>query len=307
MVGAWLTEALIALYGFAGLRDAMRLLYGLLDQFWDSVYPQPDDGDLEPRAAPLVWLMDADRGARLPNRIREIALLPNPQESFSWLFWKSRYPAPKGETEDEDTFARRKAEAQAREQRFESAASGADVAQVRVLYDDMQGAKSALADFDRIASERFGDLAPARVSSVRPWTNARSSCGAYSVTRAGSSKIHLVRRQARATVRRSRGRGRRRRPVGPSNRVTMLFVAWPKPQHSCGGPSRKPRTVADRSGHQLGSDALRSVIAGNDQRPDGAHPGWRTAGHSTRRRWISVPGLFTTEDQSITVGFHPAP
>ena len=156
MVGAWLTEALIALYGFAGLRDGMRLLYGLLDQFWDSVYPQPDDGDLEPRAAPLVWLMDADRGARLPNRIREIALLPDPEESFSWLYWKSRYPAPKGETEDDDAFARRKAEAQAREQRFESAASGANVDQVRVLYDDMQEAKS-----------RIGRLRPDRQRAFR--------------------------------------------------------------------------------------------------------------------------------------------
>lgn len=174
MVGAWLTEALIALYGFAGLRDGLRIIGGLLEQFWDGVYPLPDDGDLEPRAAPLVWLMDADRGARLPNRIREIPLLPHPEESFSWLYWKSRYPAPKGENEDEEAFARRKTLAEERERRFESAAASIEVQHMQSLLEDIQDAKSALGDFERVAEERLGDLAP----SGRAFRQALDECEA---------------------------------------------------------------------------------------------------------------------------------
>src|SRR5262245_47950369 len=51
-LAAWLTEALVQQHGFAGLRDGLKLIFGLCEQFWDGVYPLPDEGDLEVRAAP---------------------------------------------------------------------------------------------------------------------------------------------------------------------------------------------------------------------------------------------------------------
>jgi type VI secretion system protein ImpA len=161
MVAAWLTEALTALHGFAGIRDGLLLISGLLGQFWEHLFPEPDDGDLEPRVAPLIWLMDADRGARLPNRLRELRLLPHPDETLSWLYWKSRYAGPKGPVEDDEAFARRKAEAERREQVFEEAARAADLGHVQAIYDDIQAAKNALAEFDTCVNERFQALAPA--------------------------------------------------------------------------------------------------------------------------------------------------
>jgi type VI secretion system protein ImpA len=161
MVAAWLTEALTALYGFAGIRDGLLLLNGLLGQFWDHLYPEPDDGDLEPRVAPLIWLMDADRGARLPNRLRELRLLPHPEETLSWLYWKSRYAGPKGAAEDDEAFSRRKEEADRRERVFEEAARSADLNQVQAIYEDILAAKIALAEFDTQVNQRFQALAPA--------------------------------------------------------------------------------------------------------------------------------------------------
>ena len=75
MIAAWLTEALLAVHGFAGVRDGLLLIQGLLTRYWDEVFPLPDDGDLEPRVAPLVWLMDADRGAPLTEPLARNALL----------------------------------------------------------------------------------------------------------------------------------------------------------------------------------------------------------------------------------------
>src|SRR5262245_3325509 len=62
LLAARLTEALAKLHGFAGLRDGLHLLRELVDQLWDHLHPQIDEGDLEIRAGPLNWLDVADRG-----------------------------------------------------------------------------------------------------------------------------------------------------------------------------------------------------------------------------------------------------
>ncbi|MGA8200020.1 MAG: type VI secretion system ImpA family N-terminal domain-containing protein, partial [Candidatus Sulfotelmatobacter sp.] len=39
-LAAWLTEALLKQQGFAGLKDGLSLCFGLIDKFWDTVYPE---------------------------------------------------------------------------------------------------------------------------------------------------------------------------------------------------------------------------------------------------------------------------
>jgi type VI secretion system protein ImpA len=53
---AWLAEALVKLYGLAGLRDGLRLMRGLHEQFWDTIYPEMDEGDLDARANAVAWM-----------------------------------------------------------------------------------------------------------------------------------------------------------------------------------------------------------------------------------------------------------
>lgn len=54
-IGAWLSEALIKLHGFVGLRDSMKLLANLQDQFWDTLHPEIDEGDMSGRANAIAW------------------------------------------------------------------------------------------------------------------------------------------------------------------------------------------------------------------------------------------------------------
>jgi type VI secretion system protein ImpA len=49
-VAAWLAEALSNLHGFSGLHDGLRLMHGLVDRYWDTLFPEMDEGDLEARA-----------------------------------------------------------------------------------------------------------------------------------------------------------------------------------------------------------------------------------------------------------------
>lgn len=68
-VAAWLTEALAKEHGYAGLRDGLRLLRELQEQFWDSLHPQPEDGSFDNRSGVLEGL-----NSKLPVYIGEVAI-----------------------------------------------------------------------------------------------------------------------------------------------------------------------------------------------------------------------------------------
>lgn len=53
---AWLAEALVKAHGFGGLRDALALTRGLHELFWEGLYPEAEDGDLEWRANAVSWM-----------------------------------------------------------------------------------------------------------------------------------------------------------------------------------------------------------------------------------------------------------
>jgi type VI secretion system protein ImpA len=55
-IAAWLTEAWLKQKGFAGLKDGLGLCFGLIDKFWDTVYPELEDGDAQTRGAPLGFV-----------------------------------------------------------------------------------------------------------------------------------------------------------------------------------------------------------------------------------------------------------
>src|SRR3954470_8257720 len=55
-IAAWLSEAMVKLHGFAGLRDSLKILTGLQDKFWETLYPVIDEGDMESRANALSWV-----------------------------------------------------------------------------------------------------------------------------------------------------------------------------------------------------------------------------------------------------------
>ena len=94
MLAAWLTEALVHRHGFAGFRDGLKLINGLLENLWDGLYPRPDEGDLEPRAAPLVFLTMEGRGRACPKSLKDAPLTPDRDEIFSWSYWRARQPMP---------------------------------------------------------------------------------------------------------------------------------------------------------------------------------------------------------------------
>lgn len=53
---AWLTEAITKQHGFPGLRDGVKLLREIEETFWETCYPEIDEGDMEGRANAIGWV-----------------------------------------------------------------------------------------------------------------------------------------------------------------------------------------------------------------------------------------------------------
>ena len=79
-LAVWLSEALLKREGIRGFSEGLRLCHGLLDKFWDTLYPELEDGDAEQRAAPLDWL-----GSRLIVGIKSVPLC---RDGYNFLQYK---------------------------------------------------------------------------------------------------------------------------------------------------------------------------------------------------------------------------
>ena len=83
-IAAWMTEALARKRGLPGLRDGLILVRELQERFWDTYYPNIEDGDLDSRVGPFLFLDKA-----LPLVIRSVPLTAwLGEEKYSFLRWK---------------------------------------------------------------------------------------------------------------------------------------------------------------------------------------------------------------------------
>jgi type VI secretion system protein ImpA len=87
-VAAWLLEAWLHLYGFAGVREGLWLLAALCESFWDELYPRldGDDGGAGARTAPVEWVNE-----KLPLRLKQVPVTApqaNDVAPYSYADWE---------------------------------------------------------------------------------------------------------------------------------------------------------------------------------------------------------------------------
>ena len=87
-VAAWLAEALVRSRGFAGLADGFRACTILVENFWDTLHPNPDPEDDDEgegliRVAALAGLNGLDSRGTLIGPILSVALVDS-QETGNW-------------------------------------------------------------------------------------------------------------------------------------------------------------------------------------------------------------------------------
>lgn len=83
-VAAWITEAALKLHGYAGLRDALELSKGLIEQYWEQLYPLPDEDGIETRVYPLAGLNGEDGSGTLILPLKNVALSEDGDHPFTF-------------------------------------------------------------------------------------------------------------------------------------------------------------------------------------------------------------------------------
>jgi type VI secretion system protein ImpA len=155
-VGAWLTEALLKREAFGGLRTGLELLGALQVEFWEYLYPEIEDGDLEFRAAPLEWVAQY-----LEASVRMVPITPNGKTIFDY-----RESRALGYEQDADSYEKREAREAAiaagklSAEAFDEAFDAVPKSWYKQLIADIDGAIAATDALDMVGQEKFGDLAP---------------------------------------------------------------------------------------------------------------------------------------------------
>jgi type VI secretion system protein ImpA len=165
-IAAWLTEALIRKEGFSGLAAGLKLLLGLLQGYWENVYPVIEEGDLEFRGAPLQFLND-----KVSSSLKEVPLTdPSATPGYSWLKWQeSREVGAESDTltrqggVDESKKKRREeliAEKKLTAEEFDSAVARTSKAFYQSLVEDLTQSRKTFQNLDRLVEEKFGSQGP---------------------------------------------------------------------------------------------------------------------------------------------------
>lgn len=89
-IACWYTEALIRKAGFSGLRDGFSLIRQLIEVYWDSIYPLPDDDGIATRLAALTGLNGegAEGVLIVPIRTTNITEIGKSERPFSYWQYK---------------------------------------------------------------------------------------------------------------------------------------------------------------------------------------------------------------------------
>jgi type VI secretion system protein ImpA len=172
----WLVEGLVKRNGFIGLRDGLRVLRRLHEQFWDSFYPLIEDGDVEFRSGRLEALNKV-----LPMAIKGIGLI-HPPGGPVYGYWHYK------EAQDVENLRRGAAsDAEKRRQlsealeegklesdKFEKAAAATPLTHCSALLDQISQAWEEFGLFDKVLEEKYGENAP----SLRQIKDAIAECRA---------------------------------------------------------------------------------------------------------------------------------
>jgi len=155
-LAAWLTDALLRTEGFGGLKQGLELLRGLVGTFWETLYPQLEDGDAELRATPLEWV-----GSSL---VLPLQMAPVNKARHGWLeYTESRKIGYEEQADTEEKKAvRTKALGQGKtapedfDKSFNETPKAFYVSTEAVL-DECNATLQAL---DALCREKFGDISP---------------------------------------------------------------------------------------------------------------------------------------------------
>ncbi|MFT7185000.1 MAG: type VI secretion system protein ImpA [Pseudohongiellaceae bacterium] len=94
-VATWFAEASLKLHGYTGLRAAFSLNEGLVENFFDNIYPLPDEDGIETRVYPLIGLNGEDGSGTLILPLKNAPLSESDDTPFTYNLYSRCIEAEK--------------------------------------------------------------------------------------------------------------------------------------------------------------------------------------------------------------------
>jgi type VI secretion system protein ImpA len=158
-LAVWLVEGSYHRESFAGFTGAVRVTAQLLEKFWDHLYPELEDGDVEARVAPLAWL-----GSDKQPLTQSMRLAPITASGLTiFKFRDSQDVGYESESDDYDKKQARKKKIDSGKmsgEEFDQAFTATPKAWYKQIAADLVGALDAISALDRVGNEKFGRDAP---------------------------------------------------------------------------------------------------------------------------------------------------
>ncbi len=143
-IAVWLTEALTTLEGFEGFEAGVSVITGLLDLYWETLYPQIEDDDYDYRIAPLEFFND-----KIAACLKRLPLTePGVTPGYSFLKWQ--------ETRD----TARKGDDKVTSDDFNAAVAKSSVAFYTSLAEFLSRSLTAYTSLDELVDAKLGNQAP---------------------------------------------------------------------------------------------------------------------------------------------------
>jgi type VI secretion system protein ImpA len=162
-IAAWLTEALTEKEDFEGLSTGLTIVNRLMSDFWEHLYPEIDDGDLDFRAGRIEYLNN-----NLWQRVNQIPLTDKDVTAgYSWFQWdESRKVGYEADASKAKVRAELLSEGKLSAEEFDSAVTRSSKAFYVSLAENVTSCREGFEKLDQLADEKFGRDAP-RLAELR--------------------------------------------------------------------------------------------------------------------------------------------
>ena len=151
----WLGEAVISRFGLEGAKDSFDLLAGMLDTYWEGMFPRADDGDLEERAGKLAWF------ATYGTRALQMMMLNNdPQAPLSLVQWIDSREVDNLGRQNASAYQSALDEGRIGGDVFDSRIAALDDGLIRERLEQLAAARDAFTRFSSLSDGKLGRDAP---------------------------------------------------------------------------------------------------------------------------------------------------
>ncbi len=153
-IASWLTEALLKQYGYSGLSLGLQFTAKLLKEYWETLFPEIENGDLDYRIGPLTFLNE-----KLPVSAIQVPICdPTKSKGYSYFRWEESRMVGFNQGLDNERKERRQTlidEGKVSGEEFASAVNLTPITFYRQLRQQLTQCRHDLKALDAVVNDKF--------------------------------------------------------------------------------------------------------------------------------------------------------